>query len=102
MKPAPWRRGVYDQVDYVVVKKDGARDDENSGSEEPTATINRMLRRSHARRQYPSPTDVYYGSDDDEDDDIPSQTTINTMIPTIAIPSGPPAVRRTYQLADID
>jgi hypothetical protein len=102
MMPAPWRRGAYDQVNYVVVERDGARDDGKSGSEEPTATINRMLRRSHARRQYPSPTDVDYKSDDEEDDDIPSQTTISTMIPTIAIPSGPPAVRRAYQLADID
>jgi hypothetical protein len=98
--PTPWRRGTYEKVEYVVVERDGARVEVKIGSEEPTATINRMLRRSHARRQYPSPTDADYESDDDEDDNLASRTTMTTTIPTIAIPSGPPAVRRTHTLAE--
>jgi hypothetical protein len=97
----PWRRGAYDKVEYVVVGTDGARDGGNTVSEEPTATINRMLRKSHIRREYQSPTDADYESDDDEDDHLASKTTVTTLIPTIAIPSGPPAVRRTLQLAHI-
>jgi hypothetical protein len=99
--PTPWRRGVYDKVEYVVVARDGARDGEDTVSEEPTATINRMLRKSHTKREHSSPMDADYESDGDEDDDLASKTTIAVMIPTIAIPSGPPAVRRTLQLARI-
>jgi hypothetical protein len=105
--PTPWRRGVYDKVEFVVVEKDCVSDRGKTVSEEPTATINRMLRRSHARREYPSPTDAGYDSDDDESGDLTSKAsmskaTMTTMIPTIAFPSGPPVVSGAYQLAGVD
>jgi hypothetical protein len=99
--PTPWRRGVYDKVEYVVVERDGVREEGETVSEEPTATINRILRRSHVRRGYPSPTDVDYESDDNKDDDLASKATMTTTIPTIVIPSGPPAVRKPSQLANV-
>lgn len=99
--PAPRRRGVYEKVEYVVVEREGASDDEGpSGGielEEPTATVNRILRRSYTRRQEPVSTDADYDSDD-EDDDLPTST-ISTA-PTPTNPSGPPAVRRTPKSRD--
>ncbi|KAF1828476.1 hypothetical protein BDW02DRAFT_238953 [Decorospora gaudefroyi] len=106
--PTPWRRGVYDRVDYVVVEGDRAEGAAKSGSE-PTATVNRILRRSHARRQDPNPTDPDEDEDEDEDEEddtdeteeddtdedeeevnyMPSLTTMSVMTPTPVIPPEP-------------
>ncbi|KAG9191228.1 hypothetical protein G6011_09316 [Alternaria panax] len=82
--PAPWRRGVYEKVEYVVVERELVE-------EEPTATVN-------AKRQQPSPAD--YDSDSDEDDypENPSMTAMTT--PSLTIPSGTPALLITMTLSD--
>lgn len=96
--PAPRRRGVYDTVKYVVVETDGLRDEAQPGGielEEPTATVDQILRRSFTRRQVPSPTDADYESDDDDDDHATTTRTTPT-IPTLTMPSGAPPVRREH------
>lgn len=98
--PNPRRRGVYERVEYVVVERDGKRDEVQFGgiqAEEPTATVDRILRRSYTRRQQPSPTDVDYDTDDEDDFLDPEQTRTTTTTPTLTIPSGPPAVRRAQR-----
>lgn len=87
--PAPWRRGVYDKVDYVVVERDGVENEIELVEDEPTPTLNRL---SRARRQEPSPTDGDYDSDSD-DDDYPEKPTMTPMTtPSLMIPSGSAAV----------
>jgi hypothetical protein len=95
--PAPWRRGVYDKVDYVVVERDGVQHERELVVEEPTTTVNRQPR---AKRQEPSPTDADYDSDSDEDDypENPTMTAMTTA--SLTIPSGTPAVRNSHRFKD--
>jgi hypothetical protein len=88
--PAPWRRGVYDKVDFVVVERDGVENEIELVTEEPTPTLDRL---SRERRQEPSPTDGDYDSDSDEDD-YPENPTMTPMTtPSLTMPSKTPAVR---------
>ena len=91
--PAPWRHGVQDRVEYVVVERDGVHGEGQAAGveiENPTPTLGRILQRSYTRRQMPISTDI----DDDSDDEDESTTTTRRLftIPS-ATPSGPPAVR---------
>jgi hypothetical protein len=96
--PTPWRRGVYDKVDYVVVERDGVLHERELVVEEPTATVDRQ---SRIKRQEPSPTNGEYDSDSDEDDypEDPAMTAMTT--PSLMIPSGTPAVRKTRRFRDL-
>ncbi|KAF1847118.1 uncharacterized protein K460DRAFT_352298 [Cucurbitaria berberidis CBS 394.84] len=99
--PNPRRRGVYDGVEYVVVKRDGVRKAgpfDGIELEKPTATVDRIhRRRSFTRRQQPSPTDTDDESDD-EDDHASTTPTIRTT-PTLTIPTGTPALLVTMTVA---
>ncbi|KAH7370971.1 hypothetical protein BKA66DRAFT_424818 [Pyrenochaeta sp. MPI-SDFR-AT-0127] len=98
--PAPRRRGGYDRVEYVVVERDGATNEDQLDdieAEQPTATVKQLLRRSYARRQT---ADVDYDTDD-EDDFFTTETTGTTETsPTLTIPSGPPALLVTMTLSE--
>ncbi|KAI4919618.1 hypothetical protein J4E90_001755 [Alternaria incomplexa] len=97
--PAPWRRGVYDKVDYVVVERDGVENEIELVEDEPTPTLNRL---SRARRQEPSPTDGDYDSDSD-DDDYPENPTMTPMTtPSLMIPSGSAAMLVTMTLSGLE
>jgi hypothetical protein len=91
--PAPWRRGVYEKVEYVVVERDGVQYERGLAGEEPTATVN-------AKRDEPSPTDADYDSDSDEDDypEKPNMTAMTTA--SLTIPTGTPALLITMTLGD--
>ncbi|KAH7384259.1 hypothetical protein DE146DRAFT_770032 [Phaeosphaeria sp. MPI-PUGE-AT-0046c] len=91
--PASWRRGGEDRVKSVVVERDGVdggREAVEIRIEPPTRTANRIFRRSHAKRQAPTPTDIQLESDDDSDyeDDFSSATptkrpfTLTSSVPT--------------------
>lgn len=93
--PAPWRRGVYEKVEYVVVERDGVQNERGLAGEEPTATVN-------AKRDEPSPTDADYDSDSDEDDypEKPNTTAMTTA--SLTIPTGTPAVRKACRFRGFD
>jgi hypothetical protein len=85
----PGRRGVYEKVDYVVVERDGATE-EIQLAEQPSATVDQILRTPQAIRQ----RDYGNGSDDENDDPgIPLMTMLPS--PTIPMPAatGFPTVR---------
>ena len=101
--PTSWRRGAYDSVGYVVVERDGVKHERRLGSEEPTATVNSMLRRSRVRRQEPIPTDTDDESDEDYEYDESATPAVTPMTtPSLAVPSGPPTVRRILVSANLD
>lgn len=93
--PAQWRRGAYDRVDYVVVERDGVEEEDQIESEEPAATVDRLLRASHAKRQDLGDFDESPDSDSDDDDHhqrqiqppmiTPSPTLPNPASPTVVI-----------------
>ncbi|EDU48857.1 hypothetical protein PtrSN002B_002006 [Pyrenophora tritici-repentis] len=85
--PASWRREVYDEVENVVLGRDG----EHVESEEPMATINRILRRSPLNE--PGSTDMAYDSDSDDESDHDHAFVTTTMLapattptPSLALP----------------
>ncbi|RAR00604.1 hypothetical protein DDE82_007175 [Stemphylium lycopersici] len=101
--PTSWRRGAHDSVGYVVVERDGIKHERRLGSEEPTATVNRLLRRSRARRQEPIPTDTNDESEDDYEYDESAAPAITPMTtPSLAVPSGPPTLLFTMTVGDSD
>lgn len=97
--PAPWRREVYDEVENGVFERDG----ENVESEEPMATINRILGRSQSNGKEQG-SDDSDKSDDEGDHDHATVTT--TMLAPAATPAPPslilpPAVRSSSELTDV-
>jgi hypothetical protein len=92
--PAPWRRGVYEKVEYVVVERDSVKQEDELVAEKPTATTNRPPR---VRRQDPSPTDGDYDSDSDEDDYAENPTMTAMTTPSLTIPSRAPEVKKPRQ-----
>ncbi|KAF1943756.1 hypothetical protein EJ02DRAFT_399755 [Clathrospora elynae] len=98
--PAQWRRGVYDKVEYIVVERDGVKDEGQFGVEQPTATVDRILRRSEARRQVPTPTNMAYESDSGSDDENHHPATRKAVTtPTLAMPSASATLMVTMTLS---
>jgi hypothetical protein len=96
--PTPWRRGGYEKVEYVVVERDGATDEKES-SEQPPVTVDRVLRRSQAKRYMPDSI-VLDDTDNAQDVYPPTQATTVSPTPTLAMPvaTGIPTVRLTLRL----
>ncbi|KAL6709086.1 hypothetical protein ACN47E_001902 [Coniothyrium glycines] len=111
--PAPWRRGVYGSVEYVVVERDGVKEERRQFDGEEavpvTATTSQSLRGSYTKRQQPSPTRTRSQRDDDDDDDddydrplIPLSTPLlPTSTANAAVASGVPALLITMTLNDV-
>jgi hypothetical protein len=73
-----WR----EQVEYVVVERNGVSGDEQQdsiyGTSTPTPTIDQVLSQPYTKRQQPTPTDDGNDSDDDDDDFTRTSTTTGT------------------------
>lgn len=87
----------------VVDGSNGKRQDRSGGIDvlEPTATVDRIIRRAYNRRQDPEPTDLDYDSDDDDyPSPSPTMPTTTTAAATTGS-SGTPAVRRLSRPQDV-
>ncbi|EMD87995.1 hypothetical protein COCC4DRAFT_42060 [Bipolaris maydis ATCC 48331] len=87
--PATRLLGVYNRVGYVVVDKDGVKHERRLQSEEPMATINRILGRSRSRRQQPQPKPNPNDTDSEsEDDEFEYSAPPSTSTPSIGLSPG--------------
>lgn len=99
--PNSWRRGVYDRVEYVVVERNGVKEERQLGRPEveaPTTTISQLLRGSYTKRQAPSPTEADDDSDDDDDDNESQSMTFQSATTTASLNAAPSAVRASKAL----
>lgn len=97
--PASWRREVDDEVENAVF----GRDDEDMESEEPMATIDRILRRAPSNE--PGSTDMAYDSDSDDESDHDHAFVTTTMLAPATTPTPslvlPLPVRSSSQSIDV-
>lgn len=101
--PVPWRRGIYDKVDYVVVERDGVEEVQRLGDPEveaTTTTTSEPLRASYARRQAPTSAAGDDIDDDDDDHNHSLSMTLRTTSTTGAVSSAPSAFLITMTLGD--
>lgn len=87
--PAPWRRMVYENVENGVFQRDG----DDTESEGPMATINRILQRTESNDKQPTAPDMPYDSDDSDDEsDHDHAIVTKTMLAPATTPEPTPSL----------